>query len=62
MNLSENYSNQVFHDLKEFGLEVTWVSGIMFNVISVETNKTKEELEQHFLIDTASEVMKGSFN
>ncbi|MCA1064701.1 hypothetical protein QTG56_24125 (plasmid) [Rossellomorea sp. AcN35-11] len=62
LKLTENYSNQIYYDLKEHGLEIIWVSNLVTDCIAVKSDKSKVELESHYFIDTANESIEGEFN
>lgn len=61
-NLTENVTDQVLTDFDSFGAKITWVSKALPNLVFVETDKTKEELEQFFLIEHASEDTVGEYH
>ena len=54
IELTENISDQVITDLDCFGVTITWANKWLPHLIIGETNKTKEELEDFFLIETAN--------
>jgi len=61
LNLTENYSNKVKSHFDDFGVNVTWNSKFYEKLISIETNKTKEELENFFLVESVKEDTEGKF-
>jgi hypothetical protein len=60
VTLKEWYSNQVFHDLKDFGVEVIWVSQALPHIIAVKTNKTDKELEKLCFVEEVNKVTHGT--
>lgn len=59
VTLTELVSDQVLTDFDYFGVKLIWVSKAIPYLATIETDKTKEELEEHFLIDTADEEVIG---
>ncbi|MMZ65527.1 hypothetical protein D1872_279370 [compost metagenome] len=59
LNLAKEYSNEILNELNEFGVKVVW-NNKFNNLIIVETDKTKEGLESHTLINEAIENVEGS--
>jgi hypothetical protein len=60
VTLKEWYSNQVFHDLKDFGVEVIWVSQALPHIIAVRTNKTIEEIQKLYYVEDVWESVNGT--
>jgi hypothetical protein len=62
VNLTECVSDQVITDLDCFGVKIVWASQFVDGLIAIETDKSKEELEEFFLIDTVTEEPIGTYN
>jgi hypothetical protein len=62
VSLTENVSDQVLTDFDYFGAKIIWASKLMPNLVGIETDKTKEELEQFFLVESADEERIGTLN
>lgn len=62
IGLTEKCSDQVQTDLEAYGMKITWVSKILPSIIAVETNKSKEELEQFYLVETVEENEQGYYS
>jgi hypothetical protein len=60
VNLTECLTDQALTDLDCFGVKVVWASSFIEGLIAIETDKTKEELEGFFLIETANEEAIGN--
>jgi hypothetical protein len=62
VTLKEWYSNQVYHDLKDFDVEVIWVSQALPHIIAVKTNRTEKDLEGLCFIEEVSKVAYGTLS
>jgi hypothetical protein len=60
VTLKEWYSNQVYHDLKNFGVEVIWVSQALPYLIAIKTYRTEEELEKLCFVEEVGKVTHGT--
>lgn len=60
VNLTECVSDQVLTDLDAFGVKVVYSSQLLQGFVIVETDKTKETLENFFLIESAQEERTGT--
>jgi hypothetical protein len=62
VSLTENVSDQVLTDFDCFGAKIIWASEILPHLVAIETDKSKEELERFFLVESADEERIGGFN
>lgn len=60
VKLKETYADISF-DLECNGLDVTWFSHTINNLVAIQTDKSKEELEKFSLIESVSETTEGSY-
>lgn len=61
VQLTECVSDQVLTDLDAFDVKIFWASEYLQGFVAVETEKTKEELENHFLFEHVQEAAEGEY-
>jgi hypothetical protein len=60
VTLKEWYTNQVYHDLKDFDVEVVWVSQALPHLIAVKTSRTIEDIRKLCFIEDVWESVNGT--
>lgn len=61
IKLKEPYADISF-DLECNGFDVIWSSHTIHNLVAIQTDKAKEEIEKFSLIESANEATDGSYN